>query len=151
MIWRNFFVEKREILSHRKLFRQSNSLATYLVKSLLSRNFCQKCVRENSRNFHNRNSVIQVSQCGKTRNLPKPQKILWNWFFSNFFCKAVVFTKFLQKMWENFRNLNTVRFTVWKRLTRKIFREFVFRCINFRPIMNIPSKFTKSIESFVCK
>ena len=35
-----------------KIFRQINSLVTYLVKPLLSRNFCQKCVGENSRNFH---------------------------------------------------------------------------------------------------
>ena len=33
-------------------FRQINSLVTYLVTPLLSRNFCQKCVRENSRDFH---------------------------------------------------------------------------------------------------
>ena len=45
-------VEKRDILSHQWKFRQINSLVTYLVKPLLSRNFCQKCVRENSRNFH---------------------------------------------------------------------------------------------------
>ena len=48
-------VEKREILSRLtwKIFRQINPLVTYLVKRpLLSRNFCQKCVRENSRNFH---------------------------------------------------------------------------------------------------
>ena len=44
-------VEKQEILSHQKKFRQINSLVT-LVKPLLSRNFCQKCVRENFRNFH---------------------------------------------------------------------------------------------------
>ena len=37
----------------KKIFRQINSLVTYLVKPLLSRNFRQKCVRENSRNFHN--------------------------------------------------------------------------------------------------
>ena len=37
-------VEKREILSYRKIFRQINSLAleTYLVKPLLSRNFWPK-------------------------------------------------------------------------------------------------------------
>ena len=35
-----------------KIFRQINSLVTYLVKPLFSRNFWQKCVRENSRNFH---------------------------------------------------------------------------------------------------
>ena len=32
------------------MFRQINSLVTHLV-TLLSRNFCQKCMRENSRNF----------------------------------------------------------------------------------------------------
>ena len=69
MIWRFFFVRvyfscfqstlctvgKNEKCSlTKKIFRQCqiNSLVTYLVKSLLSRNFCQKCVRENSRNFH---------------------------------------------------------------------------------------------------
>ena len=31
-----------------KIFRQINSLVTYLVKQLLSRNFCQNCVRMNS-------------------------------------------------------------------------------------------------------
>ena len=45
-------VEKREILSHQNFFRQINSLVTYLVKPFLSRIFCQKCMRENSRNFH---------------------------------------------------------------------------------------------------
>ena len=38
--------------SHQKIFRQINSLLTYLVKPLLSRNICQKCVIANSRNFH---------------------------------------------------------------------------------------------------
>ena len=48
-------VEKREILSHKKKKRknrQINSLAISLVKPLLSRNFCQKNVRVNFRNFH---------------------------------------------------------------------------------------------------
>ena len=53
-------VEKREILSHRKKFRQINSLVTYLVKLLLSQNFCQKCMRENSRNFHTVSSMLIV-------------------------------------------------------------------------------------------
>ena len=35
-----------------KIFRQINSLVIYLLKPLLSRNFYQKCVRGNSRNFH---------------------------------------------------------------------------------------------------
>ena len=51
----------REFSLTKKKFRQINSLATYLVKSLLSRNFCQKCLRENSRNFHTvHQSLIQT-------------------------------------------------------------------------------------------
>ena len=46
-LWKN---EKFSLTKN--FFRQINSLVTYLVKPLLSRNFCQKCVRENSRNFH---------------------------------------------------------------------------------------------------
>ena len=40
-----------------KIFREINSLVTCLVKPLLSRNFCQKSVRENFPNFH---SVVCV-------------------------------------------------------------------------------------------
>ena len=39
-------------LSPKKFFREIKSLVTYLVKPLLSRNFRQKSVRENLRNFH---------------------------------------------------------------------------------------------------
>ena len=46
-LWKN---EKFSLTKN--IVRQINSLVTYLVKPLLSRNFCQKCVRENSRNFH---------------------------------------------------------------------------------------------------
>ena len=45
-------VEKWKIYSHRNFFRQINSLVIYLVNALLSRNFCQKSVRVNFRNFH---------------------------------------------------------------------------------------------------
>ena len=36
----------------KKIFRQINSLLISLVKALLSRNFCQKCVRLNCSDFH---------------------------------------------------------------------------------------------------
>ena len=39
-------VENRKILSHWKKFREINSLVTSLVNSLLSRNFCQKSLRQ---------------------------------------------------------------------------------------------------------
>ena len=45
-------VWKNENLSrNKKIFHQINSLLTYLVKSLLSRTFCNKCVRDNPLNF----------------------------------------------------------------------------------------------------
>ena len=40
---------------HTQCGKTRNSLSTkvtYLVKPLISRNFCKKCMRENSRNFH---------------------------------------------------------------------------------------------------
>jgi len=49
-------VEKLEIHSHPKHI-SSNQLIS-LVKTLLSRNFCQKRVRVNTRNFHTVQSVI---------------------------------------------------------------------------------------------
>ena len=48
-----YSVEKREIVYQSpKIFREINSLVTSLVKTVLPRNFCQKCVRENFHNFH---------------------------------------------------------------------------------------------------
>ena len=61
LISRNFFlkfhttqhsVEKWKLYSHWKKFRQINYLVILLVKPLLSRNFYQKRVRVNFRNFH---------------------------------------------------------------------------------------------------
>ena len=46
-MWKN---EKFSLTN--KIFRQINSLVTYSVKQLFSRNFWQKCVRKNFRNFH---------------------------------------------------------------------------------------------------
>ena len=48
----------------KEIFRQINYLVIYLVKPLFSRNFPQKCVRENSRNFH----TVHVKQCENCRN-----------------------------------------------------------------------------------
>ena len=64
-------MEKREIISHQKIFRQINSLGTYLVKISLSRNFCQKCVRENSRNFH----TVESMKCHFLQKIVKSTPI----------------------------------------------------------------------------
>ena len=45
-------VEITEIYCHQKIFRQIAYLVISLVKMLLSRNFCQKRVTANFRNFH---------------------------------------------------------------------------------------------------
>ena len=44
-----------------KIFRQINYLVIHLVKTLLSRKFCQKCVRSNFRNYQNR--AVHTAQC----------------------------------------------------------------------------------------
>ena len=39
--------EKREILTDWKIFRKTNILGTYLLKSYITRNFCQKSAKKN--------------------------------------------------------------------------------------------------------
>ena len=64
--------KKRDILlPHRKKFREINLLVISLVKTLLSRNFCQKSVRENFRKFHTTAAVEIVW-------------ILWFFYSKNF-------------------------------------------------------------------
>ena len=82
----------------RKFFRRDSILVYFstlcLVKPLLSRNFCQKCVRLNRSNFHTVHSVE------KREILSHWKKISSNQLFSNFFLKNVIFMKFLTKMCE---------------------------------------------------
>ena len=55
-VWKNAKFSLAEIV-----FREIISLVTSLVKTLLSRNFCQKCVRVNFHHFHSfsKNSVFR--------------------------------------------------------------------------------------------
>ena len=46
-VWKN-----KKFSLNEKIFREISYLVTSLVKPLFSRNFCQKSVRENFRNFH---------------------------------------------------------------------------------------------------
>ena len=103
-------VEKQEILSHQKIFRQINSLVTYLVNALVSRNFCQKCVRV-FRNFH---SV-------EKREILSHQKIFRQ---INCLVKPLLSRNFCQKcVKEISRNFPTVISTLCN-------RDF-FKCFNF--------------------
>ena len=52
------------LLSLKKIFRQITYLVISLVKLLLSRNFCQKCVRVNFRNF----LCVGNSKCSVWKN-----------------------------------------------------------------------------------
>ena len=79
-----------------KIFRQITYLVISLVKLLLSRNFCQKCVRENSRNCHTvKHHTVEITEI-----YSHLEKISSNQLFSNFFSKTVTFTKFLPKKRE---------------------------------------------------
>ena len=68
-------VENEKFTLTQKIFRQINSL----VKPLLSRNFCQKCVRENSRNFHTvQCTFVEVTESYCHKNSVKLVFSLWS-------------------------------------------------------------------------
>ena len=78
-------VNYRNLLSHslKKKFRQTNYLViSLLVKPLLSRNVCQKCVRVNLRNFHTVRPSLFLNFSLETlyKNLLFFKNILWNQF-----------------------------------------------------------------------
>ena len=123
---------KRKIYSllSGKKFRQVKCLVISLVKSLLSRNFCQISAIVNFEKFpqsartvlldsvklifgnvwflnffHKKICIFicQCTQCGKTRNYLHSshwKKISSNQLFSDFFSKTIAFTKFLRKKSE---------------------------------------------------
>ena len=74
----------RNSLSPKKIFRQINSLVNYLVKPLLSRNHCQKWVRENCRNFHwcdAEHTTVEIHFWQKLRESNIfTTKVIKNWF-----------------------------------------------------------------------
>ena len=77
-------MEKRKVESHQ--------IGKYFVKltgNLLSRNFCQKCVRLNCSNFYTV-SLEKNEKLSLTKNISSNQ----------LFSKTVTFTKFLPKMRE---------------------------------------------------
>ena len=88
-------------------FRQTNYLAISLLKNVIfSRDFCQKGVRINFRNFHTHSL--------EKREIPSHwKKNSSNHLFSNFFSKTNAFTKFLRKKCEReflqFPHCDTVR------------------------------------------
>ena len=83
----------------KKEFRQINFLVIYLVKPLLSRNFCQKSVRENLRNFH---TVVILQKFRQINILQK--KFTINWFDGKEFAWQIV-SQFSTLWWGNYRNL----------------------------------------------
>ena len=69
-----------------KIFRQINYLVISLVNALVSRNFCQKCVRENFRNFH----TVEIAE------------IFSHFFHKNFVKAIVLLNKLLNNDLTNF-------------------------------------------------
>ena len=97
----------------KKIFRQINSLVTYLIKPLLSRNFCQKCMREFPKFSH---------CCAIHTVLEKPKiychlkNISWNQFTAWFI--SLVKQLFSRYFWEKmvtakFRNFHTMQFSMF--------------------------------------
>ena len=106
-------VEKREILSHRKKIREMNSLVISLVKTLLSRNFCKKSVRENFRNFHTvYHTLWKLQKFALTKKIFRQINYL---VIS--LGKTLLSRNFCQK-WVRVNFSNTLCITTWK-----LFRE----------------------------
>jgi len=78
-------VWKNAKFSHRIFFRENSSLVISIVKTLVSRYFCQKCVRVNFRNFHTvelklrKSSLSLFWQKFHESNVPL-KKLLKSWF-----------------------------------------------------------------------
>ena len=117
-------VEKWEILSLRKIsWNQLN-------KTLLSRNFCQKSVKENFRNFH---TVIQMQiHCGKQEILCYAKFFPWNQFRGKVevFSENVDFTEFVPTYMVaiKVRNVNSVHKHIdfWLYWEKHFFPKFSF-------------------------
>ena len=90
-VWKN-----KKLFLTEKIFREINSLVTSLVKTLVSRNFCQKRVRENT---VWKNDTFTLSH----------QKIFLQTIsvVIYIFSKTVTFTKLLRDMRENSSNFHT--------------------------------------------
>ena len=80
-----------------KIIRQINYLVISLVKPLLSRKFCQKCVRVNFRNFH----TVKGSMCRETFSYSFLRKVSRKQRFFPF--KEI--TKKLKLIWRNFSSV----------------------------------------------
>ena len=92
-------VEKRDILSHQSFFRQINSLSTYLVNPLLSRNFCHKIFRQIKLMFNNHS----VEKSSKTRSLILCKN-------EHFFRQINIFTKEVTKELISRKFLSVIAF-----------------------------------------
>ena len=94
-----------------KKFRQIISLVISLVKTLLSRNFYQKCVKVNFRNYH---TVRFMGSDSTSMKLWEKHKI-WEIFReSNIFAKEIInelISQFFSPLAETFSFFHT---TLWK-------------------------------------
>ena len=68
-MWKN----EKFTLTEKNFVKSTTYLVISLVKPLVSRNFCQKLVRVNFRNFHTVLCAVHSAQCRKTKNLLLPK------------------------------------------------------------------------------
>ena len=104
-VWKN----EKFSLTEKKI-RQMNHIVIF-SKTLLSRYFCEKGVRENICNFHTVSSwAIFVSHTVEfTKFLYHLKNISWNQLFSKLFTKEIVFTEIFQKVViQKFRKIHSV-------------------------------------------
>ena len=120
----NHSVKKRKILSHRIFFREIISLLTSLVKTFLSRNFCQHSVRVSFRNFNTAHCGVHNCITGFRKISVKITSLV-----KSFTVKLI--SRNNSQMIQKFRKLHTVQraalspifffFFSWNQLFRNFF------------------------------
>ena len=119
----------KHLLSTKKIFRQINSLVSSLVKTLVSRNFCQKSVKVNFCNYHTMSSGQDWfhgkswwrSQCRNLIIFPPQFFAQINVFTKYLYCMLVWRKNFQVVWWGDFWNYHTV---LWRFNSRKILTKF---------------------------
>ena len=119
----------------KEIFRQINSFVIYVVKPLLSRNFCQKCVTKNSRNI-----VTLLQKFTLTEKIFRQMTLV-----ISFTC----FHEIILKWYKNF--VNSTLHSVEKReiyshrkniSSNQLFRDFFSKCVAFTKFLPYRSEST---------
>ena len=135
LVWKS---EKFSLIE--KIFRQINYLVISQVKTLLSRNFCQKCVRLDFQCGNFGNSLSNFFDKTFVKATVLLNKLIQSWFHDIFFKWKTVSLSWKWKLlnfnlthfWQKFRESNVLTKEITKELIwRKFFSIFHFSTLRY--------------------